>query len=195
MVDEYKVRSGFKYNPWAIQKLSGLQLCTFICQCYADPSTAAILPPHCWILIQMYSPRLSVPDVGAPSDTVVNFYSLVCVLSLNMVCWLLRIAKQAKMLQGDGCQGWGIDQPLVKWRRSQVKSIFNRSLVTDIVIEFFVLKYSCFPNTMYRLLIFPQPQLTSSNCLCCPTNSQKPKGVSTSINLVRFLDSTTNVVH
>lgn len=77
MVEEYKVRSGFKCNPWAIKKLSGLQLSAFICPCFADPSAATILASHCRLLIQMYSPCLSLPGVGAPSDTVVHVYSLV----------------------------------------------------------------------------------------------------------------------
>lgn len=83
MVEEYKVRSGFKCNPWAIKKLSGLQLCAFICPCHADPSAATILPSHFWILIQIYSPSLSLPGVGAPSDTVVHVYSLVFFMSWN----------------------------------------------------------------------------------------------------------------
>lgn len=61
MVEEYKVRSGFKCNPWAIKKLSGLQLCAFICLCHTDPSAATISASHCWLLIQMYSPCLLMP--------------------------------------------------------------------------------------------------------------------------------------
>lgn len=108
MMEEYKVRSGFKCNPWAIKKLSGLQLCAFICPCRADPSAATILPSHFWILIQMYSPSLSLPGVGAPSDTVVHVYSLVflwgwtshCSHPVPLVCWLLQIAPHPKMLKG-----------------------------------------------------------------------------------------------
>lgn len=86
MVEEYKVRSGFKCNPWAIKKLSGLQLCAFICPRHADPSAATILASRCWLLIQMYSPCLSAPGVGAPSDTAVRVYSLVF-MSLNKSFW------------------------------------------------------------------------------------------------------------
>lgn len=82
MVGEYKVRSGFKCNPWAIKKLCGLQHPAFICPCHGDPSAATISPSHCWLLIQMYSPCLPPPGVGAPSDTVLHVYSLV-VMSLN----------------------------------------------------------------------------------------------------------------
>ncbi len=82
MVGEYKVRSGFKCNPWAAEKLSGLQLCAFICPCLADPSAATISASRCWLLIQMYSPCLSLPGVGASSDTAVHVYSLVF-MSLN----------------------------------------------------------------------------------------------------------------
>ncbi len=87
MVEEYKVRSGFKCNPWAIKKLSGLQLCAFICPCHADPSAATISASYCWLLIQMYSPRLSLPGVGAPSDIEVHVYSLVF-MSLNKSLYL-----------------------------------------------------------------------------------------------------------
>lgn len=104
MGEEYKVGSGFKCNPWAIKKLSGLQHCPFICLCHADPSAATISASHCWLLIQMYSPCLLVPGVGTPSNRV-HVYSLV-VPSLNKPsclpsCPLLQIATHSKPLQGD----------------------------------------------------------------------------------------------
>lgn len=126
MAEEYKVRSGFKCNPWAIKKLSGLQLCAFICPSRADLSAATVLPSHFWLLIQMYSPSFAF-GVGAPNNTVVHVYSLVfswtwtshCSHPVALVCWLLQIATHPTMLLVDECQGWGIEQLLGGWRRSK----------------------------------------------------------------------------
>lgn len=86
MVEEYKVRSGFKCNPWAIKKLSGLQLCAFICPFCADPSAATISVSRSRLLIQMYSPWLPLLGVCAPSDTVVHVYWLVFMSLKTPLC-------------------------------------------------------------------------------------------------------------
>lgn len=142
MVEEYKVRSGFKCNPWAIKKLSGLQLCAFICPRHADPSAATILASHCWLLIQMYSPCLSVAGVGAPSDTAVRVYSLVF-MSLNKSFWPpsclgLLAAQDAEAM----------NRPLVSTKGAGVQA-FTPCTPLTVVLFFRSVRWSvCWPTTL-----------------------------------------------
>lgn len=145
MVEEYKVRSGFKCNPWTIKKLSGLQLCAFICPCRADPSAATILPSHFWILIQIYSPSLSLPGVGAPSDTVAHVYSLVFFMSWNKSLELpspldllaapdMPASKHPKGRWVSGLGRWGA-RGSVKKQRGRTLLVFSVAVNIHLVIN------------------------------------------------------------
>lgn len=71
MVEEYKVRSGFKSNSWAMKKFCGLQLCAFIYPCHqqlqsgllcvaADSNVFSLpVPAWCWCSLRQNSACLS----------------------------------------------------------------------------------------------------------------------------------------
>lgn len=96
--------TGFKCNPWAIKKLSGLQLRPFICLCHADPSAARVLPfPFLDIDSNVFSgPTLCLPAGGAPSNTAVDVYPVVflwawshCSRAVTWVGWGWKICETA----------------------------------------------------------------------------------------------------